>query len=148
MDVCRFGGRLLQPLVRSHEVVDRPSQLQKSVGRGEALEVTHGLVPLLYVLVVALDRVVVMLQAISPARDGDTEPQSGYPIEVTVKHSTVLPELVGDEGHQFPLPRRLRLLLSENLVYLRSNSLFSSGESQSFVAAPLSRLAISCGIQT
>lgn len=72
-------------------VEHRSPQAQERLGRGEALEVPHHLVSLLDVLVVALDRVVIVLEPIPPVGYGHAVHQLGYTIEVPIECPPVLP---------------------------------------------------------
>ena len=76
---------------------------QESLGRGETLEVPHGFVPLLDILVVALGRVVIVLEPVLFASNRNPMHESGYAVEVPVESRAVLPELVAHEGQELPL---------------------------------------------
>jgi len=119
-----FGWRSLQPLVRPHEVENRSSQLQKCLCRFKALEVAHGFVPLLDVLVVALNGVVVMFQPVAPRRDRNTVDKPRHVVEVPVESPLVLSEFVADEGYELSVFRRRAPPPRENLVYLPSYAPF------------------------
>jgi len=85
---------------------------------------SHGFIALLDILVVALDRIVVVLEAVLLAGNGNTVHELGYAVEVPVEDCPVLPELVAHEGHEPPFLGRFVLLLPENLVYLLSDAVF------------------------
>lgn len=111
-----------------HEVIDHTSQLQECLGRGEALEMPHNLVSLFYVLVVALNRVVVKFESMLSAGYRHAVYESCYVVEVPIESSLVLPELVAHEGYQASLFRRLVLLSRKKLVNLRSYAFFEGFE--------------------
>lgn len=88
----------------------------------------HGFVPLLDVLVVPLNRIVVVLEAVLPAGDGNTVHELRYTVKVSVEHRAVLSELVAHEGHESTFHRWFVLLMPENFVYLLSDAVFELPE--------------------
>lgn len=128
LDFRRFCRSPLQSLMGSHVVVHRSSQIQESLGRVEALEVPHHLVPLLDVSVVAFDRVVIVFEPILPARYGYSELQLSYAVEVPIECPLVLIELVGHEGDKPSLSGWFAAFAPENLVYFGPYELFEPSE--------------------
>ena len=94
----------------------------------EAFEMSHHLVALLYVLIVALNGVIVVLQPVLPASYRYPEHEPCDPVKIPVEGSPILPELVANERYQFALFRRLVSLPLKNFVNLRSYGLFEAHE--------------------
>jgi len=89
---------------------------------------SHHLVPLLDVLVVAFNRVVVVFQSILSAGYGHSMHELRYVVEIPVECSLILPKLIAHESYQLALTRWLVLLQLENRVHLRSYALFEHFE--------------------
>ena len=124
LDAGCFGRNTVQLLMRSHMVVDGSSQDQECLSRGKALEMSHGFVALFDILVVALYRVVVVLEAVLLTGNGNTIHEPGYAVEIPVEHRAILPELVAHEGDKLPFLRGFMFFSRKNPADLLSNAVF------------------------
>ncbi len=80
--------------MRIDEVVDNAFHVQECLCPFMAAEVAHSFCAILYVAVVALDRIVVVFQTVLPARYRHAEPERAYAVKQFIECVPVVFELV------------------------------------------------------
>src|SRR3989344_1929851 len=101
------------------EILDNAAQVEEFLRSGGAPEMPFSLHLILDVLIVALDRVVVVLQPMFPARDGNAEGERAHAAEEAAPGSAVVHKAIAHEGNELPLFLWFRFLLRVPFENLR-----------------------------